>query len=86
MENDQRVIRAVAFIDNALRYIDKKGYTSAWCRDCAVNALKTARTLLQNTKDDYAIETRHEKIERESIKLLRELIDIKKRGRYENGK
>jgi hypothetical protein len=52
MNNDRRVISAVAYIDNALRYIDKKGYTSAWCRDRAVYALKTARTLLQNTKDE----------------------------------
>ena len=54
MENDTRVIKAIAYIDSAERHMlyKNRGYMKAWTRKEVLFSLRNARTLLHNIKSE----------------------------------
>jgi hypothetical protein len=68
MENDTRIVKAVAYIENAVGQMHVLPFRD-FNRKQAISALRNAKTLLRNTKSDL----RMEKIERE-MELLKELV------------
>ena len=68
MENDTRIIKAVAYLDNALYQLDINPIRSGNLK-FARTAIRTAQTLLRNTKTDI----RMHNLEKE-IELVKELV------------